>query len=1373
MKHLYNFLLHLLLIVISLNGKAQPFVSKIIYPEIGKSMEGAFTHYSQSTSESESVPLTHDNLGNYYIHYTFKGNLAIKGLNFSSIPNKYTFNTLLIKFNALGELVWSKQFQTTISEIAAYNGEVYLAGNPDKDFTLSPVHKDTLSAGNLWKKYLAHLDSNGNVKWVAHAKINLLNSQPWAINPYRVMLTVNDSAVFLGLNFKDSLLVTTTTNKHWFVSPNLGKIAILKFTKQGNLEWASTTLTATSSEVRKMFATNQNLYLTGVFTGVFSLQSVIGNSPSIPPYTGFTSNFIACINKSGTVSWLNGIRGNIQKLNIYADNESNEVYLAGNLFGGQLNYITTNLLNSTNNNDLFLIKIAQTGVYSWAKLLSSNSGKGINYISKGKSGILIAGFFYGVNSFSANALNFGQASHPNNLLNVFGTNNIDGFIANYLSNGNLNWARRAGGNGNDNCLMVYARDTQNITCITYCPERSNSFVTPHTETGLTAKGYDMDTYEWKLDKEGLNQSVDNFGILRDGHSEILCSKVDNKGNKYVAGYFTNFMIAGNTKLISEGGEDGFILKFNALDQLIWSKQIGGIGNVRINDIAVSDNRIYLTGGFSSLVNFPSNQPQGQSYSMVAVEEDAFYCSLDTLGQPLWVNKLSGIDKNKGFGISLFDNNLYLCGSFQGTVYLNSNSITLTSQGSLDGFIARINLSGTVEWCKRIGGNFEDEALSINVNNYGVFITGYFKDIANFTTPSTPFQNILSAEGMSDGFIAAFSHNGNLLWKKRFGGNSNDIGNYIVSSKNKIFIAGYFTSYAGFNAVGDFSSHLITAADSSQDGFVAAFQLNGDNIWQRRMGGKKSDMTKSLIVDGNRIFTCGYFNERFSFGTLASDTTIHLMAEPYYPIYPNDLPYRDDMFVNALDTLGNQLWASRGGGRNIDRANTLCFFQNKLTVGGFHIDSANFYKPSNFNNVKISGGLDLNPKAYLVNYIPLIISPNTDTLYCGGSQINYKVQVNQPISDSLLFTIELGNDSTYFINPILLYSWYGNVPDSIQFTLPNTLTENRKYKIRAICHATEPDISESANWFKVVNTPPPLALDTQSFCHSGRVFNLTATGNQLKWYLTDTSTIQLSNNYSLENNRNYFVSQSQYGCSSKQRKKVWINIKSVGKPTGDSVQYFCHQAKINELIVQGSNLKWYDTIADGQLLNTLLNLESHKTYYVSQTLNSCESIERLRLKANITQINPVVTKTNNTLFAHNGYDNYQWLYCDSDYSFVPQATSAIFEPSKSGRYAVRIIQNQCVDTSICLNILLPTIGLLEIKKPTCWLEPNPASSEITIYTPSSFNPQQILVCDAQGKSKTIFELNSINTTLNISELAAGMYYIIFNNSNYPPLKFIKY
>ena len=94
-----------------------------------------------------------------------------------------------------------------------------------------------------------------------------------------------------------------------------------------------------------------------------------------------------------------------------------------------------------------------------------------------------------------------------------------------------------------------------------------------------------------------------------------------------------------------------------------------------------------------------------------------------------------------------------------------------------------------------------------------------------------------------------------------------------------------------------------------------------------------------------------------------------------------------------------------------------------------------------------------------------------------------------------------------------------------------------------------------------------------------------------------------------------------------RENITINVISVAAPTGDSVQSFCDVSTIADLAVTGDDIQWYDSATGGTLLDDTTVLIDGQLVYASQTLDSCESLDRLGVSVEIDIItDPILITT---------------------------------------------------------------------------------------------------------------------------------------------------
>ncbi|PWB18998.1 T9SS type B sorting domain-containing protein, partial [Flavobacterium sp. HTF] len=151
-----------------------------------------------------------------------------------------------------------------------------------------------------------------------------------------------------------------------------------------------------------------------------------------------------------------------------------------------------------------------------------------------------------------------------------------------------------------------------------------------------------------------------------------------------------------------------------------------------------------------------------------------------------------------------------------------------------------------------------------------------------------------------------------------------------------------------------------------------------------------------------------------------------------------------------------------------------------------------------------------------------------------------------------------------------------------------------------------------------NTPAPSGNAIQPFC-SGQnptIANIVVNGVAIKWYDAITNGNLLTSSTSLHNGVTYYASQTLNSCEG-QRFAVTVSIQNTPSvPTGDINPKFCksENATLNDIVINGQNIKWYDSNTSTSVLLSTTLLLNNKTYYVSQSIG-CES-DRLAVTVNV-------------------------------------------------------------------------------------------------------------------------------------------------------------
>ncbi len=360
-------------------------------------------------------------------------------------------------------------------------------------------------------------------------------------------------------------------------------------------------------------------------------------------------------------------------------------------------------------------------------------------------------------------------------------------------------------------------------------------------------------------------------------------------------------------------------------ELNWAKAMGGTTSDYGNSISTdASGNVYTTGAFFGTVDF---DPSAGTYNLTPAGGggiDIFIQKLDASGNFLWAKAMGGTSEDIGYSISTDDSgNIYTTGYFQGTADFDPSAGTynLTSAGSRDIFIQKLDASGNLVWAKAMGGTSYDYGYSISTDASGnVYTTGFFQDLADFD-PSAGTYNLTSA-GSRDIFIQKLDASGNLLWAKAMGGTSDDYG-YSISTdaSGNVYITGYFEGTVDFDPSA--GTYNLTSAGYS-DIFIQKLDASGNLLWAIAMGGTSYDEGYSISTDGSgNVYITGSFKGTVDFDPSAG--TYNLTSAGSY-----------DIFIQKLDASGNLLWAKAMGGTSYDEGFSISTDAsgNSYTTGTF-------------------------------------------------------------------------------------------------------------------------------------------------------------------------------------------------------------------------------------------------------------------------------------------------------------------------------------------------------------------------------------------------------------------------------------------------------
>ncbi|MGV3460551.1 MAG: T9SS type A sorting domain-containing protein [Flavobacterium sp.] len=297
------------------------------------------------------------------------------------------------------------------------------------------------------------------------------------------------------------------------------------------------------------------------------------------------------------------------------------------------------------------------------------------------------------------------------------------------------------------------------------------------------------------------------------------------------------------------------------------------------------------------------------------------------------------------------------------------------------------------------------------------------------------------------------------------------------------------------------------------------------------------------------------------------------------------------------------WAMQNGTTNTDPANS--YNGNSVRFAGFHR-----YTSPAFNKIKTVKFFARaeTPKTLEVKKIVGAAESSLQIINLTTTMQQYTVQVNE-VNDNV--KIQFLGEAT----PALAYldevefifndgtpeiKWYDDATGGGALASTASLASGDYFVAQVIngCEGPRTEVEVIIN--PIPDAPVVTAL---TLCGTPTVAELTATGTGLKWYAAETGGTVLANTEAVVAG-NYYVSQTIDSCES-PRAEVTVTISAIPDAPVATPLAFCGSATVAELTATGTALKWYADETGGTALAGIEAL-STDTYYVSQTIGTCES-----------------------------------------------------------------------------------------------------------------------------------------------------------------------
>lgn len=679
---------------------------------------------------------------------------------------------------------------------------------------------------------------------------------------------------------------------------------------------------------------------------------------------------------------------------------------------------------------------------------------------------------------------------------------------------------------------------------------------------------------------------------------------------------TNFATSGTYQQNIAGNFDAYVVKLTKNGQRLWGTYYGSGMTDTFDDLDFDENFNVFAGG--SVQRGPYNK------NIVLVK-------FNSTGGLLFQKEFASGRDDKLYTVSYNQNHVFFGGDSFSDDFPTVNAMQpnkLTPIGLTDGIVASLDsATGNVDWATYFGK--ADGSTSI----VHIMSSADHLEMLGLTqSANIPMINAFQPVkgGLSDGIYLKLSKNGNTLLRSSYYGN--EYAEVIWQGRiinNTLIIPGKYSTPAfpsgqpgiwrvnlATNAISknyfnfEYSYQLNTYTDTSGNVFFAGLHSSG-----------QSDISTPGAYMGmppmyNSTFLIKYNqNDVKEWGTYYTGngaTQLGLVTKDNEgAIYFTGMSSGNTAGIATAGTFQQQ----PGGGNDIFIAK----FQD--CTSSAVVTSNSPVCPNSTLQLSATGGSAYSwtgPNGFTSNLqspsIPNATAANSGIYTCqvsgsgacdGSFTVNVVVGDNVgPVPNVTTLPSITGNCHT-LINDIPTATDHcvgtitATTTDPLTYSIPGTYTIHWSY------NDGNGNITTQNQTVTVNAVQNPVANTAQTFCAANhpKVSDLQVTGQNIKWY--DAAGNLLPATAPIVNGQTFYATQTINSCES-GKTAVQVIVSSTPVPIANAAQDFCASASptLANLMVTGISIVFYN--ASGNVLPLSTPLVHGQTYYVTQTINGCES-----------------------------------------------------------------------------------------------------------------------------------------------------------------------
>ncbi|HNQ12751.1 MAG TPA: T9SS type A sorting domain-containing protein, partial [Bacteroidia bacterium] len=390
--------------------------------------------------------------------------------------------------------------------------------------------------------------------------------------------------------------------------------------------WQKTIGADTSDQLTSIEQTSEGGYI----LGGFSNSNISGDKNENS--NGNFDYWIVKIDFNGSIQWQNTIGGNNDDILAAIHQTSDGGYIIGGFSASNISGDKTE--NSIGDNDYWIVKTDSTGIIQWQNTIGGSDDDRLYAITQTTDGGYIIGG-YSRSNISGDKLE-----------NCSGYS--DYWILKTDSLGNIQWQNTIGGSSvdqlevvlqtTDGGYMLGGRSTSNIS---------------GDKTENCNGAYDY----WIVKTDSIGSIVWQNTIGGNNNDFFSDIKQTTDSGYILAGYSTS-SISGDKTDNSNGIEDYWILKTDAIGNIQWQNTIGGNNSDVLNSIEQTSDGGFMLGGWSRS-DISGDKTEYGCFGT----NDYWIVKTDSIGNILWQNTIGGSDYDQLYSAQQTNDGGYILGGY--------------------------------------------------------------------------------------------------------------------------------------------------------------------------------------------------------------------------------------------------------------------------------------------------------------------------------------------------------------------------------------------------------------------------------------------------------------------------------------------------------------------------------------------------------------------------------------------------------------------------------------------------------------------------------------------------------------------------------------